>query len=253
MIFQEPMTSLNPVYTVGRRRSSRRSGCTRRRRGARRATRAIEMLRLVGIPSPETRVDAYPHQLSGGMRQRVMIAMALACEPELLIADEPTTALDVTIQAQILELFATPAREARDERHPHHARSRRGGRGRAAHRRDVRRPGGRAGRRGASSSRSPSIPTPRASCAASRPWAKSAPVARPTGPRRLPTIEGFFPICCSCRTGAASPIAARTQRRSAASTEPELVRRRVPSRWRAASSPTKSRPRERSPMRRLVR
>ncbi len=105
MIFQEPMTSLNPVYTVGTQiieaiRLHRASS----RRDAR--ERAIEMLRLVGIPSPETNIDAYPHELSGGMRQRVMIAMALACEPSLLIADEPTTALDVTIQAQILALMA---------------------------------------------------------------------------------------------------------------------------------------------------
>ncbi|MBX3126962.1 MAG: ABC transporter ATP-binding protein [Polyangiaceae bacterium] len=104
MIFQEPMTSLNPVYTVGSQIvEAIRLHQSRSRGGARQ--RAIEMLRLVGIPSPEERVDAYPHQLSGGMRQRVMIAMALSCDPALLIADEPTTALDVTIQAQILDLL----------------------------------------------------------------------------------------------------------------------------------------------------
>jgi peptide/nickel transport system ATP-binding protein len=104
MIFQEPMTSLNPVFTVGDQVGEAvRLHQRKSRRDARRI--AIEMFRLVGIPSPEERVDAYPHQLSGGMRQRVMIAMALACKPDLLIADEPTTALDVTIQAQILDLL----------------------------------------------------------------------------------------------------------------------------------------------------
>ncbi|HEX2203568.1 MAG TPA: ABC transporter ATP-binding protein [Longimicrobium sp.] len=101
MIFQEPMTSLNPVFTVGMQiEESLRLHQGLNKRAAR--DRAIEMLQLVGIPIPHQRVDEYPHQLSGGMRQRVMIAMALACDPKLLIADEPTTALDVTIQAQIL-------------------------------------------------------------------------------------------------------------------------------------------------------
>jgi oligopeptide/dipeptide ABC transporter ATP-binding protein len=104
MIFQEPMTSLNPVFTVGFQiEESLRLHQGLSKKAAR--TRAIEMLQLVGIPIPHQRVDEYPHQLSGGMRQRVMIAMALACDPKLLIADEPTTALDVTIQAQILELL----------------------------------------------------------------------------------------------------------------------------------------------------
>jgi peptide/nickel transport system ATP-binding protein len=112
MIFQEPMTSLNPSFTIG---DQIVETILRHRGGPRRSARerAIELLRRVHIPSPERRIDEYPHKLSGGMRQRVMIAMALACDPRLLIADEPTTALDVTLQAQILDLM----RELRAESH----------------------------------------------------------------------------------------------------------------------------------------
>ena len=104
MIFQDPMTSLNPAYTVGfqiMEALKTHEGGTKKAR----KDRTLELLRLVGIPAPESRMNVYPHQLSGGMSQRVMIAMAIACRPKLLIADEPTTALDVTIQAQIMELL----------------------------------------------------------------------------------------------------------------------------------------------------
>jgi peptide/nickel transport system ATP-binding protein len=106
MIFQEPMTSLNPAFTIGNQLIEA-IRCHRDISEVDARARAIEMLARVRIPSPERRIDTYPHKLSGGMRQRVMIAMALACEPKLLIADEPTTALDVTIQAQVLDLMRT--------------------------------------------------------------------------------------------------------------------------------------------------
>jgi peptide/nickel transport system ATP-binding protein len=110
MVFQEPMTSLNPVLRVGRQISEVVRAHEKVSREAARS-RALELLSLVGIPAPERRIDDYPHQMSGGMRQRVMIAIGLACNPKVLIADEPTTALDVTIQAGILDLM----REVRDE------------------------------------------------------------------------------------------------------------------------------------------
>jgi dipeptide transport system ATP-binding protein len=110
MIFQEPLTSLNPCFTVGYQiMETLRFHLKLTRKEAR--VRAIEILRDVGIPAPELRIDSFPHQLSGGMNQRVMIAMAIACKPKLLIADEPTTALDVTIQAQILDLLLNLQRE----------------------------------------------------------------------------------------------------------------------------------------------
>jgi peptide/nickel transport system ATP-binding protein len=110
MIFQEPMTALDPVYTVGRQIGEtvrRHTGCNRRAARA----RALELLELVRIPSAERRLDAYPHELSGGLRQRAMIAMALSCNPRLLLADEPTTALDATVQIQVLVLLRRLQRE----------------------------------------------------------------------------------------------------------------------------------------------
>ena len=183
MIFQEPMTSLNPCFTVGFQLTEGiqvHEGGTR----AERRRRAIELLDLVGIPAPEQRLRAFPHQLSGGMSQRVMIAMAIACNPRLLIADEPTTALDVTIQAQILDLLLGAAARARHGADPDHPRHGGGRRDRAAGGRAVRRPAGRdPGRRWACS------PIPQ------HPYTAALLHALPerATARILPTIPGIVP------------------------------------------------------------
>ena len=123
MVFQDPMTALNPVLSVERQITE---ALPAGRAADSRRVRAMELLRHVGIPDPGRRLDAYPHELSGGQRQRVMLAIALARQPKLLLADEPTTALDVTIQAQILELLADPPARAGDGADPRHPRPRRG-------------------------------------------------------------------------------------------------------------------------------
>ena len=167
MVFQEPMTSLNPVYSVGEQIAE----VLRLHEGlGRRAAleKTVEMLKLVRIPNPERRIRDYPHQFSGGMRQRVMIAMALACNPKLLIADEPTTALDVTIQAQILDLLGELKEEIGHGGDADHARHGRDRRNRAARGGDVRRQGGRGGAGRRSSSARRATPTRRASSARSR-------------------------------------------------------------------------------------
>ncbi len=142
-VFQDPMTSLNPVFTVGYQLMEPIRAHLGLSRAAARA-RAAELLALVGIPEPENRLNDYPHQFSGGMRQRVMIAMALSCDPKVLIADEPTTALDVTIQAQILEIVRELRQPAGHGDHLDHPRPGAGRRDRRPGDGDVRGAGGRA-------------------------------------------------------------------------------------------------------------
>ena len=190
MIFQEPMTSLNPVYTVGNQ-IVEAIELHQNLRGQAAWDLAVEMLRQVGIPAPEQRVDEYPHQMSGGMRQRVMIAMALSCNPALLIADEPTTALDVTIQAQILDLLRVAAGQAQHGHPADHARPGRGGRDGRRGRASCTPAGSSSGRTCTSCSPTRCTRTRRGCSAACRGWASAS--------------DGWTSSPATCRTRCTSP------------------------------------------------
>ena len=219
MIFQEPMTSLNPCFTVGFQIGETLKAHLEPRPAAARERRAIELLEEVGITDPERRLSAFPHQLSGGMSQRVMIAMAIACRPKLLIADEPTTALDVTIQAQILDLLLRLQQRDRHGPRADHPRHGRGGRDRRSRRRPICRPAGGEQRHARPVRATRIIPIPRAARgaagaghgarAAVDPRRRARPV-RPAG--RLPVLAALRalpPIAAAKRAAAPGAAGAR--------------------------------------------
>ena len=215
MIFQDPLSSLHPLYTIGWQIVEAIQAHERVSEKAARA-RALEALREVGIPNAADRLSSYPHELSGGMRQRVMIAMALVLDPEILIADEPTTALDVTVQAQILDLVRELQARARHRRRPHHARPR-GHRGDGRRgRRDVRRARRRARAARRASSTTPSTPTRGASCSRCR-----AP--RPRARSRSTRSRARRRASSRSRAAAPSTRAVRTSWRSARVEVPRLL------------------------------
>ena len=200
MIFQDPLSSLHPFYTIGKQLVE--AVLVHQKVSKSEAYgQARDMLDRVGIPNPERRIKDYPHNLSGGMRQRVMIAMALLNSPELLIADEPTTALDVTVQAQILDLLRRPAGRVRHRDHPDHPRPGRRRRHGRRRRRDVRRPGGRARLGARTSTTARRCPTPGACWARCRGWTSTGasgcePIpGQPPSLIRLPKGCVFRPRC----------------------------------------------------------